>query len=743
MSKFLDLTGVSNLWGKVKSRIITDINSNVTSKIGVANGIASLGSNAKLPVSQLPALKTINNNSIVGEGNISIDLSLYKIVNSLPTTNIDVNKIYLVLSEAESSSNGNVYTEYIYVNNKWEEIGKYKAKVDLTNYVTFDDVVTEYKNGVFASTDKVKFDKLFNRVIPGLAIKTIPGTFNSKDGTYNPHTHSYFIPAYVIGHTNPNTEGYLIIPVLDGGDRGEVGLMLQSDKIALDSLVEDQKDSYSVTLKLNNIDSNDSNNIIEATISENLGRFANRQKADEVKYKAIAINTYISTDDDIAEIMPRIFPVIIRNGNTDNQVLLSYNVEFRYWKTSTDGNQTSFNARANITILFDSDGNVVDKSYIYEGAIPELRDEQYNILKDLEENSYSLIADETLSYNADNLTIPVIVPGSNDIQNILINSATSTTAGVMSAADKSKIETIFNTPYVTNITSEVTSTGIDFNILYTSIDNSEHDSVSIPNASASSSGLMTAADKANLNNLSKGMTLKSTVPVNYFSVHSFEFIKPDGSISYLTPNTSTYDRHDYLVEVLGLVPKREQEYLHNLYRHTARGVKNVYINDYNELIISCTESPSLDGLRSCDYIIGCATSTKAGLLSAEMYNKLNSLNSGGSKFIIDYNNAEQIKTKLESLTISEDLFNNEFANCFLSNLDSNNTFTLLPASCLYTNLSLSDAANIVFTAHTDTQIITLRIDASVNNNRFTVNSINLETRDIVYTNEQTTNLLKQ
>lgn len=560
MSKFLDLTGVSNLWGKVKSRIITDINSNVTSKIGVANGIASLGSNAKLPVSQLPALKTINNNSIVGEGNITIDLSLYKIVISLPTTNIDVNKIHLVLSEAESSSNGNVYTEYIYVNNKWEEIGKYKAKVDLTNYVTFDDVVTEYKNGVFANTDKVKFDKLFNSVIPGLAIKTIPGTFNSKGGTYNPHTHSYFIPAYVIGHTNPNTEGYLIIPVLDGGDIGDVGLMLQSDKIALDSLVEDQKDSYSVTLKLNNIDSNDSNNIIEATISENLGRFAYRQKADEVKYKAIAINTYISTNDDIAEVMPRIFPVIIRNGNTDNQVLLSYNVEFRYWKTSTDGNQTLFNARANITILFDSDGNVVDKSYIYEGAIPELRDEQYNILKDLEENSYSLIADETLSYNADNLTIPVIVPGSNDIQNILINAATS---------------------------------------------------------------------------------------------------------------------------------------------------------------------------------------TKAGLFSAEMYNKLNSLNSGGSKFIIDYDNAEQIKTKLESLTISEDLFNNEFANCFLSSLDSDNRFTILPASCLYTNLSLSDAANIVFTAHTDTQIITLRIDSSVNNDRFTVNSINLETRDIVYTNEQTTNLLKQ
>lgn len=738
MSKFLDLSGVTNLWNKVKSRIVTDINSNVTNKIGVANGIASLGSNAKLPVSQLPALKTINNNSIVGEGNISIDLSLYKIVNSLPTTNIDVNKIYLVLSEAESSSNGNVYTEYIYVNNKWEEIGKYKAKVDLTNYVTFGDVATSSNNGLMIPSQYSFLSKFIDSLaytgVLAINYYTKRNPFEQKPDNvtlkYNAVSSNGQLYTNVPCTINPVTDTL-------------AGVMLPAHKKSLDSLVEDQKDSYSVTLKLNNIDSNDSNNIIEATISENLGRFAYRQKADELKYKAIAINTYISTNDDIAEVMPRIFPVIIRNGNTDNQVILSYNVEFRYWKTSTDGNQTSLNARANITILFDSDGNVVDKNYIYEGAIPELSDEQYNILKDLEKNSYSLIADETLSYNEDNLTIPVIVPGSNDIQNILINSATSTTAGVMSAADKSKIETIFNTPYVTNITSEVTSTGVDFNILYTSIDNSEHDSFSIPNASASSSGLMTAADKANLNNLSKGMTLKSIVPVTYFNVHSFEFIKPDGSISYLTPNTSTYDRHDYLVEALGLVSKREQEYLHNLYRHTARGVKNIYINDDNELIISCTESPSLGSLRSREYIIGCATSTKAGLLSAEMYNKLNSLNSRGSKFIIDYNNAEQIKTKLESLTISEDLFNNEFVNCFLSNLDSNNTFTLLPASCLYTNLSLSDAANIVFTAHTDTQIITLRIDASVNNNRFTVNSINLETRDIVYTNEQTTNLLKQ
>lgn len=718
MSKFLDLTGVSNLWGKVKSKILSDITSNVTSKIGVANGIASLGSNAKLPVSQLPALKTINNNSIVGEGNISIDLSLYKIVSSLPTTGIDVNKIYLVLSEAESSSNGNIYTEYIYVNNKWEEIGKYKAKVDLTNYVTFDDVVTEYKNGVFANTDKVKFDKLFNNVIPGLAIKTLPGTYNSKTGTYNPFTHGYFIPAYVIGQTNPNSEGYLIIPVLDKGGGSEVGLMVKDDKIALDSLKEDQKDSYSVTLKLNNIDSNDSNNIIEATISENLGRFANRQKANKVKYKAIAINTYISTDDDIAEVMPRISPVIIRNGNTDNQVILSYDVEFRYWKTSTDGNQTSFNARANITILFDSDGNVVDKGFIYGGAIPELSNEQYNVIKGLEENSYSLIADEVLGYDADVVTIPVVSPGNgDDIQDILINAATSTTAGIMTASDKDKLDRLPDSykTFVINVTlddsGQISYTGDDVFAYLT-----EHQTKTV---------LVNIHYNLDFGAVIKGITstcCKYNTDTEVGNYISFYFVH----------NTS-----DAIYLVDGIIYESGQININRKVRFNV--LSDVKINGKSLTGGDWSEDVDKDSIN-----IPLASSTNDGALSAEMYNKLNSLSSGGgNKFIIDYDNAEQIKTKLESLTISEDLFNNEFANCFLSSLDSGNRFTILPASCLYTNFSLSDAANIVFTAHTDTQIITLRIDASVNNNRFTVNSINLETRDIVYTNEQTTNLLKQ
>lgn len=63
---------------------------------------------------------------------------LYSIVASLPTSNIDKNKIYIVASE-EGVEN-NIYTEYIYTeNNTWEKLGEFKSDIDLTPYVKKTD----------------------------------------------------------------------------------------------------------------------------------------------------------------------------------------------------------------------------------------------------------------------------------------------------------------------------------------------------------------------------------------------------------------------------------------------------------------------------------------------------------------------------------------------------------------------------------------------------------------------------
>lgn len=79
-------------------------------------------------------IKTINNQSILGSGNIALDFSFYNLVTELPTSNIDSNKIYVMPSESEGDKN--LYTEYMYINGAWEIIGTYAASVNLDGYAT-------------------------------------------------------------------------------------------------------------------------------------------------------------------------------------------------------------------------------------------------------------------------------------------------------------------------------------------------------------------------------------------------------------------------------------------------------------------------------------------------------------------------------------------------------------------------------------------------------------------------------
>lgn len=58
------------------------------------------------------------------------------IVNSLPTTDISHSTLYLVLKPRNPE--GNIYEEYLYVNNKWEMIGT--TGVDLSNYYDKSEV---------------------------------------------------------------------------------------------------------------------------------------------------------------------------------------------------------------------------------------------------------------------------------------------------------------------------------------------------------------------------------------------------------------------------------------------------------------------------------------------------------------------------------------------------------------------------------------------------------------------------
>ena len=59
------------------------------------------------------------------------------VVSSLPTSNISETTVYLV----KSGTGGNLYTEYIRVNNAWEILGS--QKVDLTGYAKLTDIPTK------------------------------------------------------------------------------------------------------------------------------------------------------------------------------------------------------------------------------------------------------------------------------------------------------------------------------------------------------------------------------------------------------------------------------------------------------------------------------------------------------------------------------------------------------------------------------------------------------------------------
>ena len=66
------------------------------------------------------------------------------IVNSLPSTG-EVGVMYLKLNTS-ASVEGNIYDEYIWVNNKFEKIGSTETTVDLSGYVTQTEMNTQLAN---------------------------------------------------------------------------------------------------------------------------------------------------------------------------------------------------------------------------------------------------------------------------------------------------------------------------------------------------------------------------------------------------------------------------------------------------------------------------------------------------------------------------------------------------------------------------------------------------------------------
>ena len=124
---------------------ISDTESKLVTNANKPNGAIVLNANGYIPSTANTAFRKINGKSILkADGDISditIDLSLFVIPanNTLPAIG-DPNKIYLIQQNPSAgvfpeSNKGNIYIEYLYVNNAWEKIGEYKAEIDHTAYL--------------------------------------------------------------------------------------------------------------------------------------------------------------------------------------------------------------------------------------------------------------------------------------------------------------------------------------------------------------------------------------------------------------------------------------------------------------------------------------------------------------------------------------------------------------------------------------------------------------------------------
>lgn len=83
---------------------------------------------------------------------VSLNFSLYEIVTSLPTSNQDINKIYLKLSE--SSGTQNKYTEYLWTGKEWEILGEFTTEIDLSIYATKTEL-SALNTTVSSNTSKI------------------------------------------------------------------------------------------------------------------------------------------------------------------------------------------------------------------------------------------------------------------------------------------------------------------------------------------------------------------------------------------------------------------------------------------------------------------------------------------------------------------------------------------------------------------------------------------------------------
>lgn len=136
----------------------TNIQTNTDNITTVSGNVTALTSDLEAVRSDLNSLSGNTYTKAETDAKIAaIDVNVFEVVTTLPTENINPNKIYLVPSETTGESN--IYTEYTYKNGAWEKLGEYKADVDLSAYAFKADV--EALSGTVEDNERVTAEALY------------------------------------------------------------------------------------------------------------------------------------------------------------------------------------------------------------------------------------------------------------------------------------------------------------------------------------------------------------------------------------------------------------------------------------------------------------------------------------------------------------------------------------------------------------------------------------------------------
>lgn len=136
----------------------TNIQANTDNITTVSGNVTALRSGLEAVRSDLNSLSGNTYTKAETDAKIAaIDVNVFEVVTTLPTENINPNKIYLVPSETTGESN--IYTEYTYKNGAWEKLGEYKADVDLSAYAFKADV--EALSGTVEDNERVTAEALY------------------------------------------------------------------------------------------------------------------------------------------------------------------------------------------------------------------------------------------------------------------------------------------------------------------------------------------------------------------------------------------------------------------------------------------------------------------------------------------------------------------------------------------------------------------------------------------------------